>query len=289
MRRAPRARDTLGRRVGVHLPRTGVAAVGDGPGLGRPPLVGGGRRGVGRGRPRPRAAPARRPDGGAHARRPTPSWPPSSRAWWSSTRSSGSASPPPPAPATASASTRPWWPAARVSFADGVHLVVARGEAMARAGEDAPGTMAALLGIVRRRRRGGLPAGRGRRLGGQLQRARARWWSPATSEAVATVSVIARELGARKVMPIPVSGAFHTPLMAGGPVRTAQGARRRGLPGPRGPGRRQRRRPGPRRPDRVAGSALGPAVQPGPLAPDARDAGRPRRDRRWSSSAPAAC
>ena len=34
-----------------------------------------------------------------------------------------------------------------LSFADGIHLVVARGDAMARAGEDAPGTMAALLGI----------------------------------------------------------------------------------------------------------------------------------------------
>jgi len=35
-----------------------------------------------------------------------------------------------------------------MSFEDGIQLVVARGEAMGRAGEDAPGTMAALLGIT---------------------------------------------------------------------------------------------------------------------------------------------
>ena len=35
-----------------------------------------------------------------------------------------------------------------LGFDDGIHLVVARGEAMARAGEEAPGTMAALLGIA---------------------------------------------------------------------------------------------------------------------------------------------
>ena len=48
-----------------------------------------------------------------------------------------------------------------LTFEHGIRLVVARGEAMARAGEEAPGTMAAVLGHLRRRRRGGLPAGRG--------------------------------------------------------------------------------------------------------------------------------
>ena len=66
----------------------------------------------------------------------------------------------------------------------------------------------------RRRRGGGLPAGRGRGLGGQLQRPRPGgdrrrrprpWPWPAT---------IAKELGARRVMPFPVAGAFHTALMA---------------------------------------------------------------------------
>jgi [acyl-carrier-protein] S-malonyltransferase len=101
-----------------------------------------------------------------------------------------------------------------VSFEDGVHLVVARGEAMARAGEDAPGTMAALLGISDDDAEAA------------CQRAEGEVWvanynAPGqvvvagTSEGVATVGTIAKELGARRVMPIPVSGAFHTPLMAG--------------------------------------------------------------------------
>lgn len=101
-----------------------------------------------------------------------------------------------------------------VSFSDGVHLVVARGDAMARAGEDAPGTMAALLGIADDDAEAA------------CQRAEGEAWvanynAPGqvviagTADAVATVAVIAKELGARKVLPIPVSGAFHTPLMAG--------------------------------------------------------------------------
>ncbi len=101
-----------------------------------------------------------------------------------------------------------------VSFPDGVHLVAARGEAMARAGEDAPGTMAALLGITDDDAEAA------------CQRAEGDVWvanynAPGqvvvagTAEAVATVAVLAKELGARKVMPIPVSGAFHTPLMSG--------------------------------------------------------------------------
>ena len=101
-----------------------------------------------------------------------------------------------------------------VSFADGVHLVVARGDAMARCGEDAPGTMAALLGIADDDAEAA------------CQRAEGDAWvanynAPGqvvvagTEETVSTVAVIARELGARKVLPILVSGAFHTPLMAG--------------------------------------------------------------------------
>src|ERR1019366_10479339 len=35
-----------------------------------------------------------------------------------------------------------------------------------------------------------------------------------TAEAVKTAGDLAKNLGARRVMPIPVSGAFHTPLMA---------------------------------------------------------------------------
>jgi [acyl-carrier-protein] S-malonyltransferase len=101
-----------------------------------------------------------------------------------------------------------------MSFDDGVHLVVARGEAMTRAGEDAPGTMAALLGISDDDAEAA------------CQRAEGDVWvanynAPGqvviagTSDAVATASALAKDLGAKRVLPIPVSGAFHTPLMAG--------------------------------------------------------------------------
>ncbi len=103
--------------------------------------------------------------------------------------------------------------AGAIAFEDGVHLVTARGDAMARAGEDAPGTMAALLGIADDDAEAA------------CQRAEGDAWvanynAPGqvviagTSDALATASVLAKELGARKVMALPVSGAFHTPLMA---------------------------------------------------------------------------
>jgi [acyl-carrier-protein] S-malonyltransferase len=101
-----------------------------------------------------------------------------------------------------------------MSFEDGVRLVVARGEAMSRAGEDAPGTMAALLGISDDDAEAA------------CQRAEGDVWvanynAPGqiviagTTDAVATASALAKELGAKRILPIPVSGAFHTTLMAG--------------------------------------------------------------------------
>jgi [acyl-carrier-protein] S-malonyltransferase len=101
-----------------------------------------------------------------------------------------------------------------MSFEDGVRLVLARGEAMAHAGEDAPGTMAALLGITDDDAEAA------------CQRAEGDVWvanynAPGqvvisgTLEAVKRAGELAKDLGARRVMPIPVSGAFHTPLMAG--------------------------------------------------------------------------
>jgi [acyl-carrier-protein] S-malonyltransferase len=101
-----------------------------------------------------------------------------------------------------------------LTFEHGIGLVVARGEAMARAGEDAPGTMAALLGIADDDAEAA------------CQRAEGDVWvanynAPGqvviagTHEAVTRAGALAKELGARRVMPIPVSGAFHTPLMQG--------------------------------------------------------------------------
>ncbi len=101
-----------------------------------------------------------------------------------------------------------------LSFDEGVRLVDARGEAMGRAGEDVPGTMAALLGITDDDAEAA------------CRRSEADVWvanynAPGqvviagTPEAVGTAGSLAKELGARRVMALPVSGAFHTPLMTG--------------------------------------------------------------------------
>jgi [acyl-carrier-protein] S-malonyltransferase len=103
--------------------------------------------------------------------------------------------------------------AGAMPFGDGAALVVTRGDAMAHAGEDAPGTMAALIGIGDDDAEAACHRAEGEvwvanyNAPGQVVIA-------GTTDAVGAASEIARELGARKVLPLPVSGAFHTPLMA---------------------------------------------------------------------------
>jgi len=100
-----------------------------------------------------------------------------------------------------------------LDFADGVRLVAERGEAMQAAGEERDGTMAAVLGLD----------------DDQVEIACSRaaddvWVAnfnapgqvviAGSPDAVAEASRIAKLLGAKKVMPVPVSGAFHTPYMS---------------------------------------------------------------------------
>lgn len=100
-----------------------------------------------------------------------------------------------------------------LGFEDGVRLVVERGEAMHDAAEERAGTMAAIIGAS------------DDDVEAACQRAEGDVWvanynAPGQvviagePEPVARAGSIAKELGARKVMPIPVAGAFHTALMA---------------------------------------------------------------------------
>jgi [acyl-carrier-protein] S-malonyltransferase len=100
-----------------------------------------------------------------------------------------------------------------LGFDEGVRLVVERGEAMHHAAEERPGTMAAVMGAD------------DDAVEAACQRAEGEVWvanynAPSqvviagTAEAVTVAGVIAKELGARKVVPFPVAGAFHTALMA---------------------------------------------------------------------------
>jgi [acyl-carrier-protein] S-malonyltransferase len=100
-----------------------------------------------------------------------------------------------------------------LSFDEGVRTVVARGDAMQEAAEDNPGTMAAVLGLddedcdVACRRADGNVWVANFNAPGQVVIA-------GSAEGVAAASAAAKELGAKKVMPLPVGGAFHTPFMA---------------------------------------------------------------------------
>ena len=103
--------------------------------------------------------------------------------------------------------------AGALSFADGTRLVLERGSAMARAADLEVGTMAALLGIS-----DADAAEACRRAGDGVwvanYNARGQVVLSGTPDGVAAAAAEAKALGARKVMPLPVSGAFHTPLMA---------------------------------------------------------------------------
>ncbi|MHB8681919.1 MAG: ACP S-malonyltransferase [Acidimicrobiales bacterium] len=100
-----------------------------------------------------------------------------------------------------------------LAFEDGVRLVVERGEAMNEAAEAQPGTMAAVLGAD------------DDAVEAACQRAEGEVWvanynAPGqvviagTEESVKAAGEIAKQLGARKVLSMPVAGAFHTALMA---------------------------------------------------------------------------
>jgi len=107
--------------------------------------------------------------------------------------------------------------AGAIDFSTGLRLVSRRGLAMKRAAAAAPGSMAAVLGlesnIVAEVCTEAVNAGAGTvspanfNGGGQVVIS----GSPAAVEAA---SVLAKERGARKIIPLAVSGGFHSPLMA---------------------------------------------------------------------------
>jgi [acyl-carrier-protein] S-malonyltransferase len=100
------------------------------------------------------------------------------------------------------------------SFEDGLRLVRVRGELMAKAGELKPGAMAAVLKLTEEDLNAALA---------EAQEAgvvvAANFNSPGqivisgSKEGVAKASEIAKAKGAKRVVPLPVSGAFHSPLM----------------------------------------------------------------------------
>ena len=100
-----------------------------------------------------------------------------------------------------------------LDFGDAVALVAERGDAMQAAAEEREGTMAAVLGLddddvqIACSRAPGEVWLANHNAPGQAVIA-------GTPEAIDTAADIARELGAKRVMPLQVGGAFHTPFMA---------------------------------------------------------------------------
>lgn len=119
-----------------------------------------------------------------------------------------------------------------LSFEDGLRLVHRRGREMLRAAEASPGGMAAVIGLD--------DAGIEAVCAGVDGVWPANFNSPGqvvvsgAAAALEAFSAAAREAGARKVIPLVVSGAFHSPLMASAqaPLRAELEATRWGTPDP---------------------------------------------------------
>jgi [acyl-carrier-protein] S-malonyltransferase len=99
-----------------------------------------------------------------------------------------------------------------LGFDDGIRLVTARADAMHDAGLAQPGTMAAVLGLdddhveIACRRADTDVWVANFNAPGQVVIA-------GSPDGVAAATTHAKELGAKRVMPLPVAGAFHTPFM----------------------------------------------------------------------------
>lgn len=104
--------------------------------------------------------------------------------------------------------------ASAITLEAGLRIVKQRGELMQQAGEKQPGTMAAIIGLS-----GDAVVEICNEAGSVGIVAAANFNSPVqiaisgSPEGIAKASELARQKGAKKVMPLVVSGAFHSPLM----------------------------------------------------------------------------
>ena len=100
-----------------------------------------------------------------------------------------------------------------LSFDEGCAIVIERGEGMQQAAEDQPGTMYAVLGLedeqvdIACRRADGDVWVANYNAPGQVVIAGA-------TDALERAASTAKQLGAKRAVPLPVGGAFHTPYMA---------------------------------------------------------------------------
>ena len=108
--------------------------------------------------------------------------------------------------------------AGALTFADGLRLTRLRGELMHAAGVERPGTMAAVMGLPLEEissvcRKVSETGGHGRVVLANVNSS-AQLVVSGDVAAVEAAGVALKEAGARRFIPLPVSGAFHSPLMA---------------------------------------------------------------------------
>lgn len=120
-----------------------------------------------------------------------------------------------------------------LEFGDAVALVAERADAMQAAAEERTGTMVAVLGLddddvrIACSRSAGEVWLANHNAPGQAVIA-------GTPEALEAAGAYARELGAKRVLPLPVGGAFHTPFMASARDRLAKAIDRTEFRDPQG-------------------------------------------------------
>lgn len=103
--------------------------------------------------------------------------------------------------------------AGAVTFEDGLKLVAARGEAMAEAGRVNPGAMAAVMGMERGKIAGVISQVKSGVVVCANENAPEQTVISGEVAAVNEACAMLKEAGAKRAVPLPVSGAFHSPLM----------------------------------------------------------------------------
>lgn len=120
-----------------------------------------------------------------------------------------------------------------VCFEDALRLVAARANAMQECCESVPGGMAAIIGLpdgkieeICARMEGVVPANYN--CGGQVV-------ISGTREAIAEACTLFKEAGAKRALPLSVSGAFHSPLMEPARAKLAEAIEATGIQAPKCP------------------------------------------------------
>jgi [acyl-carrier-protein] S-malonyltransferase len=100
-----------------------------------------------------------------------------------------------------------------ISFSDGIKLVAKRGELMANAGKEMPGTMAAILGLPKEQVREILTHVTSGIVVCANENSQEQSVISGEIAAIKEACELLKAAGAKRALPLPVSGAFHSPLM----------------------------------------------------------------------------